>query len=170
MLVGALAVQMASALQASCFCGAVKLRVLDAAAPPLASSICHCRTCRSLTGAPFLANIMLPADRLEVRDRDGGEAKLLELHTSKHVTRKRCAACYSPVLAVMEGRKRVVVPASLFDPPHPVSWSAQHHLYYDRRVIDVDDTLPKFRTHMGSASWDGELADAGTSSDTSDRS
>lgn len=142
----------ATALSASCYCGAVRLCV-DVSKPPLSVSICHCTTCRRLTGASFLTNLMLPAEALTIEPAD---AALITLQTSKHVSRHRCASCCSPVYATL-GKGRVVVPASLFDPPPLSSWKPQHHLYYDRRVFDLpDDGLPKYRTHYGSALWAGE--------------
>ena len=163
MLAAAVTVVMTTAtavLEASCFCGAVRLKVKDATAkPPISVSICHCETCRKLTGAPMLANVMLPADRLEVVNTEGNadatDSYLVASQTSKHVTRHRCSKCYSPVYAML-GKGRVVVPSSLFAPPHPETWTPQHHLYYERRVTDVHDTLPKYRTHYGSALFGDE--------------
>ena len=151
---------MAHTLEASCFCGAVRLRC-DVATPPISVSICHCSSCRRLTGAPFLANLMLPADALTLQGRDDTPPPLTSLKTSKHVTRHRCSECHSPIYATL-GKERIVVPTSLFAPPLPAAWLPQHHLYYDRRVMDVNDELPKFRTHFGSTAWAGELADPGT--------
>ena len=145
----------------SCFCGAVRVKIADAAIPQ-SVSVCHCEVCRKLTGAPNLANLILPVDAVSVVAADGESVPdLVEMQTSKHVTRRRCAKCYSPVSATL-GKGRVVVPLSLFPPPHPASWQPQHHLYYDRRVIDLHDSLPKYRTHFGSALWDGEPAEAST--------
>ena len=58
------------------------------------------------------------------------------------------------------GKAKVVVPLSLFAPPQPEAWRPQHHLYYDRRVLDVSDDLPKYRTHFGSTLWEGEPPEA----------
>ena len=46
-----------------------------------------------------------------------------------------------------------LVPAALFDSPPP-EWRAQHHIYYDRRVMDVPDGLAKFRTNFGGEKCD----------------
>ena len=89
-LTTAAAAATATALEASCYCGAVRLRV--AAINPLSVSICHCTTCRRLTGAPFLQNLMLPADALTMTSSDGGEPALISQSTSKQVTRQRCAS------------------------------------------------------------------------------
>lgn len=148
-----------AALEASCYCGAVRLRIADAVArPPIATSICHCGTCRSLTGAPFLQNVMLPAEQLELSCKDGGEPELVELATSKHVRRRRCAKCHSPVVALL-GKDRVVVPASLFAAPHPEAWAPQHHLYYSSRTLDVNDGLPKYSSNFGGAFWTPDVPD-----------
>lgn len=160
MLVAATSTLAMASLEAACYCGSTLIKVATEK-PPISSSICHCATCRRLTGAPFLANIMLPAAALTVTSKDGeGDAALVSQKTSKHVTRHRCSTCYSPVYALL-GKDKVVVPASLFSPPHPESWSAQHHLYYDRRVIDMADSLPKFRNHFGSEQWAGQPPEAG---------
>ena len=106
------------------------------------------------------ANLLLPADGLQITSAEGDSPpQLTSLATSKHVTRHRCAECSSPVYAAM-GKQRVVVPLSLFSPPLPEAWKPQHHLYYDRRVVDVPDDLPKFRTRFGGATWAGEPAEA----------
>ena len=135
-------------LRASCYCGAVSLAVARDARP-LASSICHCQTCRRLTGAPFLANLVFAPTDVELETTAG----LAELRTSEHVVRRRCACCHAPVLAELTTSRRVVVPAALFDSPPP-EWRAQHHIYYDRRVMDVPDGLAKFRTNFGGEKCD----------------
>jgi len=150
----------ATALEASCHCGSVVVRVL-AGSSPQARSICHCQTCRSLSGAPFLANLVLPAHAVDICGADGGEANLVTCKTSKHVTRKRCASCFSPVVASL-GPKRIVVPMAMFSPGQlPADWAPEHHLYYDQRVLDVNDDLPKFSTHFGGKLWSGQAADVG---------
>lgn len=144
-----------AALEASCFCGAVRLRIASTSIP-VSSSICHCSNCRQLTGSPFLANLMLPADALTVTTADGSASpELIEQPTSKQVTRKRCSKCFSPVFATL-GKARVVVPSSLFASPHPESWKPQHHLYYDSRTLDMNDGLPKYRSNFGGELWTDE--------------
>lgn len=143
-----------SALQARCHCGHVGVRIINDAVPQ-ARSICHCSSCRTLSGAPFLANLVFAAEDVEITaGEDGTETpSLLITQTSKHVTRKRCAKCYSPVIATL-GPKRVVVPYALFERTAlPASWAPEHHLHYDRRVIDIQDALPKYRANFGSELW-----------------
>jgi hypothetical protein len=44
-----------------CLCGAIRYRITTA---PLATSFCHCRSCRLATGAPAVAWVILPRDGL----------------------------------------------------------------------------------------------------------
>jgi hypothetical protein len=48
-----------TSLEGGCLCGAVRYRI-DAA--PLATSRCHCRSCRLATGAPSVAWAVMPAN------------------------------------------------------------------------------------------------------------
>ena len=137
-------------LRGTCFCKAVTVAV-DLAAKPMASSICHCRSCRSLTGAPMLANVIFAKSAVQLESSTGvGAPELHEQQTSKHVKRLRCASCYGPVMATMN-TNRSVVPLSLFAREQvPESWRTQAHIWYDSRVMDVRDGLPKYRLHFGS--------------------
>jgi hypothetical protein len=120
---------------------------VDMSTKPVAASLCHCKVCRKLTGAPMMATVLLPTEAVKMTVTSGAE--LLTLATSKHVNRLRCPRCFSPVLATMgdgkKGNERVGVPLALFDAALPKHWLPQHHLWYEQRVLDVDDTLPKKR-------------------------
>ena len=86
-------------LRASCFCGAVEVAV-DSKASPVSTSICHCANCRRISGAPFLANVILSSAAVEVRCEGSGDAGLIDDATSLNthgVSRRRCAK-YAPHL------------------------------------------------------------------------
>jgi hypothetical protein len=76
--------------------------------------------------------------------------------TSKNVVRHRCPRCYSPIAAVLGGRT-VALPLGIFTFPGgaPESWQPQHHMYYDYRVLDVADELPKFAGSTRGDRWAG---------------
>lgn len=141
----ALAAASPAATRLQCWCGATSLTIAPSSEPQ-SVSVCHCGTCRRLSGAPFLSSVMLASDAVEI----SSDAALIEQQTSKHVTRKRCSRCYAPVLATL-GPQRVVVPAALFcrEQLERDGWRPMHHLHYDARIMDVDDGLPKYRTHFG---------------------
>lgn len=143
----------ATASEARCFCGAITVTVTGA---PAGTSACHCSTCRSLSGAPFLANVLFPRAAVTLVAADGTEAITVDTQTSKIVTRRRCAKCFSPVLAEVSLKQpRAVVPAALFS-PLPPGWAPAHHIHYDSRVLDMNDGLPKFRTNYGGTQCDDQ--------------
>jgi hypothetical protein len=76
--------------------------------------------------------------------------------TSKKVVRHRCPRCFSPVAAVLGGRT-VALPLGIFSFPGgaPESWRPQHHMYYDYRVLDVADDLPKVAGSARGDPWAG---------------
>ena len=142
----------APTLRSSCFCGALELRV--AASAPLGSSCCHCTTCRALSGAPFIANVLLAKADAALTLASGGGAPqeprdIVSLETSRQVRRIRCARCHSPMFATL-GEKRVVVPLAAFARKVvPDTWLPKQHIWYGSRVIDVNDGAPKYVRNYG---------------------
>ena len=137
-------------MRASCYCGAVHVVVADADAAT-SSSICHCSVCRRLSGAPFLANVLFKRGNVALETADGAAVNpdaLTAQATSKHVTRYRCKACASPVLAHL-GKDAAAAPLALFPAPHPASWAPAHHMHYMDRVLDVHDGKKKFSGRFG---------------------
>ena len=112
-----------------CLCGAVRYRVEGT---PLASGICHCRTCRKAASAPVLPYLVFPAEAFVLTA--GTPA---EYASSPGVTRQFCAACGSPLTyRTAAAPDRIdVMTCSLDDPEafppdfhvwvsHGLSWAA----------------------------------------------
>ena len=98
--------------------------------------------------------MLFPRSAVTLAAADGTEAITVDTQTSKIVTRRRCAKCYSPVLAeVALKQPRAVVPAALFS-PLPSGWAPAHHIHYGSRVLDMNDGLPKYQTNFGGAQCD----------------
>lgn len=135
----------------ACYCGASSVTL---SGEPSGASFCHCATCRRLSGAPFMAIALAPLASVAMR----GET--LEQRTSRHVVRHRCARCYAPLAAVLAGRT-AAVSLGLFDfsGGAPPSWRPLHHMYYDSRVLDVRDELPKYAASTRGARWQPVLGE-----------
>ena len=73
------------AIEGGCHCGAVRYAL---AARPEASMICHCRTCRAVSGAPVLAWISIAADKFAIT-----KGKPARYASSPDVARQFCAQC-----------------------------------------------------------------------------
>ena len=146
-----------TAPSATCFCGSVSI-LINSGAEPIGPSMCHCNTCRKLSGAPMMSNVLFMRDAVSLRSTEGVEIdstsnqETVTTRTSKAVVRHRCAKCWGPVFAEL-GPKRAVVPAALFS-PLPPTWKPSHHIYYDSRVLDMPDGTPKWRGHYGGEECD----------------
>lgn len=53
-------------LRCSCFCGAVTLYV-DLSHETVSASVCHCSTCRRTSGGPFMTNVGVTKEAVELR-------------------------------------------------------------------------------------------------------
>lgn len=124
-------------IEGGCHCGAVRYVL---AAQPEASMICHCRTCRAVSGAPVLAWISTSADTFAVTK--GAPARYA---SSPGVQRQFCAHCGTQLTYI--GADYVdaidIATASLDDadafPPTHHSW-----LDHDLRWLKFGDGLPTF--------------------------
>ncbi len=72
-----------------CACGAIRYRIDE---EPLASGICHCRTCRKVASATTLPFVTFPARTLVYE-----QGKPRAFASSKGVVRTFCGACGSPI-------------------------------------------------------------------------
>lgn len=75
--------------EGGCLCGAIRYRVTG---PPVASGICHCRTCRKAASAPALPFAMFPASSFAVI-----AGRPAAIRSSARVTRSFCGRCGSPL-------------------------------------------------------------------------
>jgi hypothetical protein len=78
-----------TAIAGGCFCGAVRYGVR---ARPIASMLCHCRSCTRIAGAPAVAWVTFAADAFAIRA--GAPATL---RSSSSVERTFCHACGTPL-------------------------------------------------------------------------
>lgn len=145
---------------ARCFCGAV---VFEVSAEPVDSKICHCRQCQALHGAPCQwAVIFHKSDVRFVKGADQLYFFNSGLGHAEHnlPCKLSCKICRAPIAD--EGRRMFLAFGPLFDfgfPPQiPVTFQPTCHIFYGTRVMDVNDSLPKFMGHK-----EGPLQEGGTS-------
>ncbi len=131
-----------------CFCGAVEIAVDG---EPLDMGYCHCKSCRTYSGAPLVAFTIWPTAQVSVtRGADvlGGFNKV---GTSD---RKYCTRCGGhlmidhPHLGVVDVRA-AVLPTVRFEP--------KAHLNYSEAVLPMKDGLPKFRDLPAEIGGSGEM-------------
>ena len=135
--------------RASCFCKAVQYEVQS---DPVDSKICHCLACQKLHGAPMQWAAIF--HKHDVRITKGNEHlhfynSELQKHERILPCKVSCALCGS--LIADEGRNMWLAFPSLFDfgaaRKIPESFKPTCHIFYSMRVIDIDDSLPKWTAH-----------------------
>jgi hypothetical protein len=133
----------------SCPCGESEVMVKN---HPVIRFICHCKICQEVYRKPF-------ADIVAVRSNQVIKPINPSIRFAKHrfppaINRGVCFSCNSPVLALLPLAPAFAlsfIPAVNFfkeyELPKPVL-----HLFYDRRVDNADDHLPKFNGY-GQSQW-----------------
>jgi hypothetical protein len=125
-------------IDGGCFCGQVRFR---ASAPPKASMICHCRSCRRAAAAPAVPWVTFDSADFALV---GG--KLSVFRSSPPVRRGFCGACGTPLTYERDERPGVidVTTASLDDPEaFPPTYHAQ--LGDDLAWVKFGEGLPAYR-------------------------
>lgn len=135
--------------RAACFCGKVRYEV---SAEPVDAKLCHCRACQTLHGAPMQWAAIFQKHHM----RFTSGLDLLRFYNSERDMNERilpckvsCSLCGTPIAD--EGRRMWLAFPTLFDfeqgTEMPDSFKPTCHLFYDQRVIDIHDNLPKWAGH-----------------------
>ena len=135
---------------ASCTCGKVTLEIKGT---PLLRFICHCTICQRFNSAPYGdAIVYLSAI---VKEPDAESVSFTAYKPPPNVQRGKCIACASPIVEQLKTPlfpKLTIIPTAKHeaqaDLPAPFA-----HLFYDQRVAEVNDQIPK---HKGF--WLSQLA------------
>lgn len=132
---------------AHCPCGSVSYEVVG---KPLVRVFCHCTICQRLNNAPY-ADITLfrASDVILPQEKD------LEYHAEMFppiLQRGKCLTCNGiavETINLFPVPKMIVVPSGNLDDQSMVP-NASLHIFYDTRVKDIDDDLPKYSGYLKS--------------------
>jgi hypothetical protein len=89
-------------LNGACMCGRVQYEI---AGRPRFLYQCHCGKCRAASGASFVTNAIVDADRLRIA---AGKESLAAFESSPGKFRYFCSACGSPIYSQGEKTRQVV--------------------------------------------------------------
>ena len=133
-----------------CYCGSVKLTAEGA---PFASGYCHCESCRRFHGTPMMAWSAWPADAVTVK----GETRTVTQCDATH--RVTCVNCGGKIMGIKpQDGVNVLFPSVLAGSGAP--FEPMGHMYYDQRMLDIDDGLPKFADKPEALGGSGRMSDA----------
>jgi hypothetical protein len=133
-----------------CSCGKARFNVHGR---PVLRGFCHCTICQAFNQAPYADITLFHATDVAMPSAEFVEYKVYRLPPA--VQRGKCIACGRPVVEFMRifpMPKLIIVPSSnILDPEFVPKPSL--HIFYDRRLAEIDDDLPKFNGY-----WKSQLA------------
>lgn len=125
-----------------CDCGAVELVITG---QPIVHAYCHCVDCRELLNVPYHAVTAWKSRDVRIAN---GVDKLVEYqHPTLDMKRAYCADCGEVLFNTNSMGWRVVSQwfiAKCSDAGLPPELCSDKHFFYEQRVIDIDDELPKY--------------------------
>jgi hypothetical protein len=146
-------IQSTSVLRSSCECGTCRC---DAHTLPKARFICHCTICQTFTGQAFSDVSVFRAADISLTNAD--QIVFKKYRSPPNINRGLCRQCGKPALeAAGSGPFKILfVPTPNFEqcdllPP------VRMHVFYNRRLADADDALPKHSGYFRSQIAIGRL-------------
>lgn len=130
-----------------CGCGAVRFEVTQ---EPMLRVLCHCTICQAFNQAPF-ADVAL-VRRSEVHVDGESSVDFQAYRPPPNVQRGKCRQCGDPVVEHlhMPGPLALTfIPSERFADPTQLP-AASLRVFYNRRVQDCNDTLPRYSGYLRS--------------------
>jgi hypothetical protein len=144
-----MAQQSAQQLIGGCTCGSFSFKTHKV---PATRFVCHCLLCQAFTGKAFSDVCVMLSHQITLNGTENLTHKKYRL--PPNIDRARCDKCGDPAMETMGFR-----PLQLVFIPSPNFANAQRlpppsmHIFYNRRVADAVDSLPKYEYY-----WPSELA------------
>jgi hypothetical protein len=120
-----------------CFCGAVRY---EASGAPLGSMICHCESCRRISGAPVVPWVTVSRDHFKIVT-----GVPVEFNSSHGVRRTHCAKCGTQ-LTYENDKSPTEIDIATCTLDDPNEFPPTHHSWLsdDLRWVRFGDGLPTF--------------------------
>ncbi len=122
---------------ASCSCTSNTYTIND---KPIGRFICHCRICQEFTGNDF--NDVTVFVKSDVSDLKISTTKFRRWKLPPNIKRGLCTRCNKPSIEMAMGGALILVPTENC-PDAAALPEPSMHLFYNCRVADINDDLPK---------------------------
>ena len=127
--------------KANCSCGKIEVSMLGA---PKVRGFCHCEDCRELLNVPYHSVNAWEKDNVSIKN--GVEHIRKFQHPTLTMTKYYCSECgdiiYNSNAMDWKVFSQLFI-AKSYGGELPNELHSTSHFFYDRRIIDVDDELPK---------------------------
>ncbi len=127
--------------QLQCDCGSVKLSMTGT---PRVHAFCHCEDCRNLLDVPD--HSIVAGDGENVGISSGAEHTVEYQHPTLEMTRVFCKNCGETLYNTNAMGWKLVSQLLISKRNNgelPQEFQSNAHFFYDRRIIDIDDQVPK---------------------------
>jgi len=124
-----------------CDCGAIEVEMVNA---PRVQAFCHCEDCRALLDVPYHSVTAWDAENVNIIT--GAENAVAYKYPTLDMTRVFCKHCGETLYNTNAMGWRLVSQLLIRkcnDDKLPEELQSNAHYFYDRRIIDIDDQLPK---------------------------
>ena len=131
-----------------CACGAVRFGLHGR---PLLRLFCHCTICQSFNQAPFADVTVLRARDVTLAQPEG--VAFRTFRPPPAVRRGTCRVCDKPAIEYLwlpPVPRLAIIPSANLDGGAGALPAPALHVFYDRRVADIDDALPRYDGYLRS--------------------
>jgi hypothetical protein len=124
-----------------CDCNSVTISMLG---NPRVHAYCHCEDCRTLLDVPYHSIVAWDGDKVSIET--GEEFTVVYQHPTLDMTRVFCRKCGETVYNTnAKGWKLVsqLLIRKCNQDELPEEFQSNAHFFYDRRIVDIQDPIPK---------------------------
>jgi hypothetical protein len=133
-------------MDGSCSCGAFSFETRKV---PSARFVCHCLFCQDFTGLPHADVTVLASRHVDAVGME--RLSYRKYRPPPNLNRGRCRICGKPAIETMGAwpLKLMFIPSANFVEQELLP-PVHMHVFYNRRVADVTDDLPKYEHYWPS--------------------
>ncbi len=125
--------------EGSCSCYSNTYTINNA---PVGRFICHCTICQEYTGQNYNdVTILLKSD---VSELDIAKTRFQRWKLPPNISRGLCKRCNKPSIEMAIGGALMLVPTDNYPDINALPKPSMH-IFYDSRVEDIKDNLPKYK-------------------------
>ena len=133
-----------SIIQGGCSCGANRFSITQ---PPIVRFYCHCSICQAYNNQHYSdVAVFLKADVIQEKLQD---THFKRYRLPPNIQRGKCTRCNHPSIEKGFKDQLVLVPVANLEHPEQLE-PATVHVFYDCRVTDVHDDVPKYEGYLKS--------------------